>query len=90
MSNKTLRAAAVLAEAGIISQSKLRRIRIHCSYWALRDTGLAVADAQELVADNFGTTCDCVAVYARRRDRYSVLDPLTEDTTTPDGEAEAE
>jgi hypothetical protein len=83
MSARLFRLAEALAADGLMSEAALRRLRIHESYWILRDAGLSQADAQAQVAGSFGVSPDTVQVYARGRERFSALVGLAEGEPAP-------
>lgn len=83
MSRRLFAIAEAMTAAGLMPEASLRRLRIHESFWILRDQGLSQADAQATVADAFGVAADTVQVYARGRDRFTDLLALLGDDSAP-------
>lgn len=70
---RLLQVAEAMHEAGVLSSAQLRLMRIHQSYWVLRDANVRPSVAVAQVAVAFGVAEDTVQVYARERARFDSI-----------------
>lgn len=70
---RLLQVAEAMHEAGVLSGAQLRLMRIHQSYWVLREAKVRPSIAIAQVAVAFGVAEDTVQVYARERSRFDEI-----------------
>ena len=63
----------MLNAEGLVPDAKLRRVRIHYTFWRLRAAGVAVMDAKNAVADAYAVELRTVEEYVYPANRYDSI-----------------